>query len=111
MNKSVIIAFVIAAITVTVSEISFSTQVHAQATQFQGGTCTGPDRACLHGVTTPSGVTNTQFQSHNTGSTQQGGGATTFRTCGDQPTPSCTGIVLTPSGNENGNQHNTTSTP
>ena len=41
------------------------------------------------------------------GSTQQGG-ATTFRNCGDLPTPSCTGGVFTSSGNENVHQHNTT---
>lgn len=93
-----------------VGEIGFSTAVYAQATHFQGGTCTGPDKACAKGVTTPSGNTNLQSQSHNTGSVQQGG-ATTFRICGDLPTPTCTGGVITPSGNDNIHQHNTTSTP
>lgn len=93
-----------------VNAISFSTPVNAQATVFQGGTCTGPDKACDKGVFTPSGNTNLQGQSHNTGITQQGG-ATTFRICVDLPTQSCTGGVFTPSGNDNTHQHNTTSTP
>ena len=103
---AIIAAFSIAGI---VNAISFSAPVNAQATQFQGGTCTGPDKACDKGVITPSGNTNLQGQTHNTGITQQGGGATTFRVCSDQP--SCTGGVFTPSGNIDVHQHNATSNP
>jgi hypothetical protein len=66
MDTKTAIVAIIAAISTAgiVGEIGFSTAVHAQATHFQGGTCTGPDKECAMGVITPSGNTNSLSQFH-----------------------------------------------
>jgi hypothetical protein len=109
LNTKLIIVIVAAGIIAATVTMVGAPKVNAQATQSQFGTCTGPDKACDTSVTTPSGITNLQGQTHNTGITQQGGGATTFRVCGELP--SCTGGVFTPSGNINVHSLNATSTP
>ena len=92
---------VVAVMAGIVCAISFSTPVHGQATQVQppwAGTCTGPDKQCFDkGVSTPSGVGNTQSEVHTSPSAQLGGGASVIpKTCGPTTTgTSCGGVVFT----------------